>query len=144
MVFFTTLKHYVRPTLPRFFQKLCFDTKLAKKPNFSDFETIFGFCSSLLVDSISTLKITIFYIPYVFYRNLKALCQANFAAIFLKIVFWHKIGWKAKLLRFWNDLWVFLISSIRSHINFTNCKNPLEMFSIFILSSRGEQARNWA
>ena len=45
------------PTLPRFLQKPCFDTKLAEKPKFSDFETIFGFCSSLLVESNSTLKI---------------------------------------------------------------------------------------
>ena len=45
--FITTQKHRVRPTLPRFLQKLCFDTKLAEKPNFFDFETIYGFCSSL-------------------------------------------------------------------------------------------------
>ena len=45
------------PTLPRFLQKQCFDTKLAKIPNFYDFKTIFGFCLSLLVESISTWKI---------------------------------------------------------------------------------------
>ena len=38
-------------------QKLCFDTKLAKKPNFSDFETISRFFYSFILDSISNLKI---------------------------------------------------------------------------------------
>ena len=55
--FIETFFHYVRQILLRFLRKLSFDTKLAKKPNFSDFETIFGFCSSLLVDSNSTFQI---------------------------------------------------------------------------------------
>ena len=52
MDFISTFFHCVRQILPRFLRKLSFDTKLAKKSNFSDFETISGFCSSLLVESI--------------------------------------------------------------------------------------------
>ena len=52
MEFIATFFHRVKRILPRFLQKLSFDTKLAEKPNFSDFETISGFCSYLLVDSI--------------------------------------------------------------------------------------------
>ena len=36
----------------------------------------------------------------------------------------------------------FLIVKLIS--TFLNCQNPLEFFSRFIVSSRGEQARNWA
>ena len=39
-----------------FCKKLCFDTKLAKKPKLSDFETIYGFCSYIRMDSNLTLK----------------------------------------------------------------------------------------
>ena len=52
MDFIATFFHCVRKILPRFLQKLSFDTKLAEKPNFFDFETISRFCSSLLVESI--------------------------------------------------------------------------------------------
>ena len=31
--------------MPRFLQKLCFETKLDEKQNFTDFKNIFGFCS---------------------------------------------------------------------------------------------------
>ena len=44
MEFITTFFHCVRQILPQFLRKLSFDTNLAEKPNFSDFETIFGFC----------------------------------------------------------------------------------------------------
>ena len=40
-----------------FLQKLSFDKNLAEKPKSSDFETISTFCSSLLVELISTLQI---------------------------------------------------------------------------------------
>jgi hypothetical protein len=37
-------------------------------------------------------KFQIFFIPYVFYRNLKELCQANFASNSAKTMFWSKIS----------------------------------------------------
>ena len=52
MDFIATFFHCVRRTLPRFFQKLSFDKNLAEKTKSSDFETISGFCSSLLLDLI--------------------------------------------------------------------------------------------
>ena len=89
-------------------------------------------------------KIPIFYIPYVFYRNLKALCQANFVSIYAKTVFWHKIGWKTKLLRFQNDFQVLLISCSGFLFNLKNYQNQWELFSRFISSSRGEKVEIWA
>ena len=50
--FIATFFHCVRKTLPRFLQKLSFDKNLAEKPKSSVFETIFGFCSFLLVELI--------------------------------------------------------------------------------------------
>ena len=52
MDFISTSKHCVRPTLPRFLQKLSFDKKLAEKTKSSVFETISGFCSFILVELI--------------------------------------------------------------------------------------------
>ena len=52
MDFIETLFYYVRRTLPRFLQKLSFDKNLDEKPKSSVFETIFGFCSFILVDLI--------------------------------------------------------------------------------------------
>ena len=43
MEFNSTLFHCVKQIFPRFLRKLSFDTKLAEKPNFSDFEMISGF-----------------------------------------------------------------------------------------------------
>ena len=40
-----------------FCKKLCFGAKLVEKSNFSNFEMISGFCWSIWMDSISTLKI---------------------------------------------------------------------------------------
>ena len=57
MDFITTFIHYVRRNLPRFLQKLSFDKNLAKKPKSSVFETIYGFCSFLLLELISTFQI---------------------------------------------------------------------------------------
>ena len=54
MEFIETLFHYGRRNLPRFLQKLSFDKNLAEKPKSSVFETIFGFCSYLLLEIIST------------------------------------------------------------------------------------------
>ena len=54
MEFIATFLHCVRRNLPRFLQKLSFDKKLAEKPKSSVFETIYGFCSSLIVEFIST------------------------------------------------------------------------------------------
>ena len=51
MEFIATFFHCVKRTLPQFLQKQCFETKLAEKPKFSNFETISGFYSSLLVES---------------------------------------------------------------------------------------------
>jgi hypothetical protein len=44
--------HCVKRTLPQFLQKLSFEKNLAEKTKSSVFETIFGFCSFLLVDLI--------------------------------------------------------------------------------------------
>ena len=54
MEFIASFFHCVRRKSPRFLQKLSFDKNLAEKPKSSDFETISGFCSSLLVELIST------------------------------------------------------------------------------------------
>ena len=50
--FFATFFHCFRRKSPRFLQKLSFDKNLAEKSKSSDFETISGFCSSLLVEII--------------------------------------------------------------------------------------------
>ena len=81
---------------------------------------------------------------YGVYHNFFSLCQKNFASFFAKTKFWQKIGWKTKIFHFRNDVQVLFIYSNGTHIKFPNCKNPLELFSRVILSSRGEQARNWA
>ena len=52
MEFITTFFHCVRITLPRFLQKLSFDKNLAEKPKSSIFETIYGFCSFIIVELI--------------------------------------------------------------------------------------------
>ena len=57
MEFIATFFHCVRRTLPRFLQKLSFDKNLAEKPKSSIFETIYGFCSFILVEIISTFQI---------------------------------------------------------------------------------------
>ena len=44
--------HCVRRKSPQVLQKLSFDKNLAEKPKSSDFETISGFFSSLIVDII--------------------------------------------------------------------------------------------
>ena len=54
MDFIATFFHCVRRKSPRFLQKLSFDKNLAEKPKSSVFEMIYGFCSSLLVELIST------------------------------------------------------------------------------------------
>ena len=61
-----------------------------------------------------------------------------------KLSFDKNLAEKTKILRFQNDFWVLFIYSSGAHINSTNFKNTLEFFSRVILSSRGEQARNWA
>ena len=68
----------------------------------------------------------------------------TFPRFLKRLEFWQKIGWKPKIFRFRNDLWVLFISSNGDHINLTNCKNTLELFSRVILSPRGEHARNRA
>ena len=57
MEFISAFFHCVRGKSPRFLQKLSFDKKLAKKPKSFDFETIYRFCSYLLVEIISIYKI---------------------------------------------------------------------------------------
>ena len=57
MDFITTFFHCVRRKSPRFLQKLSFDKNLAEKPKSSEFETIYGFSSSILVYLISTYQI---------------------------------------------------------------------------------------
>ena len=52
MYFIAAFFHCVRRKSPRFLQKMSFDKILAEKPKSSDFETIYGFCSSLLVELI--------------------------------------------------------------------------------------------
>ena len=52
--FIATFFHYIRRNLPRFLQKLSFDKNLAEKPKSFVFETIYGFCSFLIVEFIST------------------------------------------------------------------------------------------
>ena len=64
MNFIATFFHCVRRTLARFLQKLSFDKNLAEKPKSSDFETISRFCSSILVDLISTYQILKLYSIY--------------------------------------------------------------------------------
>ena len=61
MDFIAAFFHCVKRKSPRFLQKLSFDKNLAEKPKSSDFETISGFFSSLLVDLISTLQILKFH-----------------------------------------------------------------------------------
>ena len=55
-----------------------------------------------------------------------------------------KFGWKIKILRFWNDFWVFFISSSGDQINSPIFQIPFGFFSIVILISICEQARNRA
>lgn len=50
--FIAAFFHCVKRKSPRFLQKLSFDKNLVEKPKSSDFETISGFCSSLLVELI--------------------------------------------------------------------------------------------
>ena len=50
--FITAFFHCDRRKSPRFLQKLSFDQNLAEKSESSDFETISGFCSFILVDII--------------------------------------------------------------------------------------------
>ena len=57
MEFIASFFHCVRRKSPRFLQKLSFDKNLAEKPKSSDFETIYGFFSSILVELISTYQI---------------------------------------------------------------------------------------
>jgi hypothetical protein len=52
MEFIANFFHCVRRKSPRFLQKLSFDKNLAKKPKSSIFETISGFCSSLILELI--------------------------------------------------------------------------------------------
>ena len=59
--FITTFFHCVKRNLPRFLQKLSFDKNLAEKPKSSVFKMIYGFCSSLLVEIISTFQIVKFH-----------------------------------------------------------------------------------
>ena len=85
-----------------------------------------------------------FLYPLWSYRNFFSLCQKKITSIFGKTKFLQKFGWKTKILRFRNNFWVLFISSSGDHINFPNCKIPLDFFSRVIPSSRGEHARNWA
>ena len=64
MDFIASFFHCVRRKSPRFLQKLSYDKNLAAKSKSSDFEMISGFCSSLLVELISTYKI--FKFPFIF------------------------------------------------------------------------------
>ena len=48
--FISAFFHCVKKKSSRFLQKLSFDKNLAEKPKSFDFETISGFCSSILVD----------------------------------------------------------------------------------------------
>jgi hypothetical protein len=57
MDFIATFFHCVKRNLPRFLQKLSFDKNLAEKPKSFIFKTIYGFCSSILVELISTFQI---------------------------------------------------------------------------------------
>ena len=57
MDFIPAVFHCVRRKSPRFLQKLSFDKKLAEKPKSSFFEMTYGFCSSPLVELISTFQI---------------------------------------------------------------------------------------
>ena len=59
--FIATFFHYVKRTLPRFLQKLSFDKNLAEKSKSFVFKTIFGFCSFLLVELISSDQIVKFH-----------------------------------------------------------------------------------
>ena len=52
MDFIAAFFHCVKRKSPQFLQKLSFDKNLAEKPKSFDFETIYGFCSSLLVELI--------------------------------------------------------------------------------------------
>ena len=61
MEFIETLFHCVRRKSPQFLQKLSFHKNLAEKPKSSVFEMISGFCSSLLLDIISTYQIVKFH-----------------------------------------------------------------------------------
>jgi hypothetical protein len=61
MDFIPIFFHCVRRKSPRFLQKLSFNKNLAEKPKSSVFETISGFCSSLLVELISTFQILKFH-----------------------------------------------------------------------------------
>ena len=57
MEFIVAFFHCVRRKSPRFLQKLSFDKNLAEKPKSSIFETIYGFCSFIIVELISTFQI---------------------------------------------------------------------------------------
>jgi hypothetical protein len=61
MEFISTFFHCVIRNSPRFLQKLSFDKKIAEKPKSSVFEMIYGFCSFIIVELISTLKILKFH-----------------------------------------------------------------------------------
>ena len=61
MYFITYFVHRVRRKSPQFLQKLSFDKNLVEKPKSSDFETIFGFFSFILVELISTFQILKFH-----------------------------------------------------------------------------------
>ena len=50
--FITYFFHCVRRKSARFLQKLSFDKILAENPKSSDFETISGFCSSIVLELI--------------------------------------------------------------------------------------------
>ena len=89
-------------------------------------------------------KISNFDIPYGVYRSFFSPCQKKITSIFAKTKFWQKFGWKTKILRFRNSLWVLLIYYSGAHINFPNFQIPFYFFSRVISSSRGEQARHWA
>ena len=59
--FIAAFFHCVKRKSPRLLQKLSFDKKLVEKPKSLVFETIFGFCSSILVELISTFQILKFH-----------------------------------------------------------------------------------
>jgi hypothetical protein len=61
MDFITTFFHCVKRKSPRFLQKLSFDKNLVEKSKSSFFKMISRFCSSLLLDLISTFQIVKFH-----------------------------------------------------------------------------------
>ena len=70
--------------------------------------------------------------------------RRNLPRFLQKLSFDKNLAEKPKILCFRNDIWVLFISSSGYNINFPNFQIPLYFFSRVILSSRGEQARNWA